>query len=205
MSGLQPRIVLASASPRRRALLESLGLAIDVVASDADEHADGPPLQVAIENACAKRDAVMVQTTAPAIVIAADTIVVVDDTILNKPADLAEARSMLRLLSGRSHDVVTGLAVGNTATRQRRETHAVTRVTFRDLSNAEIDAFVDAVKPLDRAGAYTVDGPGSLLVSRYEGCFYNVLGLPLVTLDDTLRALGVYLFQLTDAAKAVFL
>lgn len=202
---MEPKIVLASGSPRRRALLEALGLHIDVAVSDADEHHNGPPERVAVENAMSKRDAVMAQAASPAIVIAADTIVVADETILGKPADLDEARTMIRQLAGRTHRVITGLAIGDTASGERRESHAVTHVTFRDLEDTEIDAFVHAVKPLDRAGAYTVDGPGSLLVSRYDGCFYNVLGLPLVTLDETLRDLGVHLFSRVDGAKAVFL
>lgn len=199
------KIILASASPRRRALLEALGLSVEVIVSDADEHANGSPFEVAVDNARSKRDAVMAHVTDSAIVIAADTIVVVDGEILNKPADLAEARAMVQRLAGRTHEVITGLAVGDTARAERRESHAVTRVTFRDLNAGEVDAFVRAVQPLDRAGAYTVDGPGSLLVSHFEGCYYNVLGLPIVALDNLLRTLDVRLFERIDAGRAVFL
>lgn len=201
----QPRIVLASGSPRRRALLEALGIPVEVIVSDADEHHNGTPEQVATENACTKRDAVMTTAGDDAIVIAADTIVVVDGDILCKPRDLDEARAMIRRLAGRTHQVVTGIAAGNTATDARCESHAVTNVTFRDLADADIDAFVHAVKPLDRAGAYTVDGPGSLLVARYDGCFYNVLGLPIVTLDTMLRGMGLNLVDLMNPDEATFL
>ena len=202
---MQPRIILASASPRRRALLESLGIPIEVVTSDADEHVNGTPAHVATDNARIKRDTIMAGVEGHAAVIAADTIVVVDGSILNKPADLDEARAMIRRLAGRTHEVITGLAVGDTASGKRLDTYEVTRVTFRDLHADEIDAFVEAVRPLDRAGAYTVDGPGSLLVARYDGCFYNVLGLPLVALDNLLRGIELHLFRRMDGRKASFL
>jgi septum formation protein len=186
-------------------LLEALGIAVDVITSDADEHVNGSPAHVATDNARIKRDTVMTRVSDPAVVIAADTIVVVDNDVLNKPADMDEARSMIRRLAGRTHEVITGLAVGNTTTGTRLDAHEVTRVTFRELGDEEIDAFVEAVRPLDRAGAYTVDGPGSLLVARYDGCFYNVLGLPLVCLDNLLRGLNVHLFRRVDGRQAVFL
>jgi septum formation protein len=198
-------LVLASGSPRRRALLEALGAAVDVRVSAVAEITGGAPAQTAAENARRKRDAVVATVHRETIVVAADTIVVVEGRILNKPADLDEARGMLRTLAGRTHEVMTGLAVTDTATGSAADAVEVTRVTFRDLSAPEIDRFVDAVRPLDRAGAYTVEGPGSLLVARYEGCYTNVLGLPLVGLDELLRTIGDGLFARIDAARARFL
>lgn len=203
---MPPRIVLASASPRRRALLESLGLALEVVVSDAPEvDAGSVPAAIVEANARAKRDAVMARLDRPAVVIAADTLVFLEEQVLSKPADLSEARGMLRRLSGNTHQVVTGLAVADTATGRRAEGSETTDVTFRPLQDAEIERFVGIVRPLDRAGAYTVDGPGSLLVARYDGCYQNVLGLPMVRLDKLLRQIGVELFSLMDGDRAKFL
>ena len=112
---------------------------------------------------------------------------------------------MLRRLSGRTHQVVTGLAVTHTGTGVSVQGSERTDVTFRALSGEEIDRFVEAVNPVDRAGAYTVDGPGSLLVAKYHGCYQNVLGFPMVRLDELLRQAGFRLFDHMDADKAVFL
>lgn len=199
------RLVLASASPRRKALLAALGLVFDVLPADIEEHLIGDPKDVVLQNARGKCEKTLKQVTGPAVVIAADTLVVYDSQILSKPKDLSEARRMLSLLSGKTHCVITGLAVGDLEKKQILTDCEVTKVTFRVLSPKEIDAFVDAVHPLDRAGAYTVDGPGSLLVERYEGCFYNVLGLPIVRLDCLLKKLGISLFDEMKAENAKFL
>ncbi|GMV92362.1 MAG: Maf-like protein [Candidatus Hydrogenedentota bacterium] len=199
-------LVLASASPRRYALLSALGIDVQVLASGVDEVDEGKePAGIVIANAVAKRDDVAKRLEVPSLVIAADTLVFLGDEILSKPVDLDDARRMLRNLSGRSHEVVTGLAVVDTSTGQSAEGSETTRVTFRDLADEEIEHFVHAVKPVDRAGAYTVDGPGSLLVAGYEGCFQNVLGLPIVRLDRLLRTIGHNLFEIMDGPRATFL
>lgn len=200
------RFVLASASPRRKALLEALGLRIEVVPSGADEVDEGArPEAIVIANARLKRDEVARRLDGPAIVIAADTLVFLGDAVLSKPETLEEARAMLRRLAGRTHHVVTGLAIAGTGTGAAVEGHETTAVTFRDLTGGEVDHFVHAVKPFDRAGAYTADGPGSLLIARFEGCYQNVLGLPIPRLDSLLRELGVSLFEEMDAERSVFL
>ena len=101
--------------------------------------------------------------------------------------------------------MITGLSILDTATGREAEGSETTEVTFRPLAAEEIQAFVEAVKPVDRAGAYTVDGPGSLLVERYEGCYQNVLGLPVVRLDCLLRTFGLSLFDHVDAERSIFL
>jgi len=200
------RIVLASASPRRRALLRALGLEVEVVPSGAPEIDEGSsPESIVVENAKRKRDDVLGRLDSPALVIAADTLVFLDDHVLSKPRDLDDARAMLRRLSGRTHDVITGLAVADTQSGKCVEGYEKTGVTFCELTDAEIDHFVHAVKPLDRAGAYTVDGPGSLLVARYDGCYQNVLGLPIVRLQRLLLELGHDLFARMDGPRSVFL
>lgn len=198
-------IVLASASPRRRALLEALGIEVEIQISKTRETAHGPPMHLAAENACKKRDRVIKRLDKPALVIGADTIVVLHDHVLGKPKDLAEAREMLAHLSGQTHEVMTGVAVADTETGEAVHGVEMTQVTFRTLVPEEIDRFIAAVKPLDRAGAYTVDGPGALLVERYQGCYQNVLGLPIVRLDRLLRQIGHDLFQRIDGRRAQFL
>ena len=200
------RIILASASPRRRALLTALGIKFEVVTSSAPEIDEGAsPAAIVEENAVRKRDEVAARLSAPAVVIAADTLVFLEAHVLSKPADAAEARRMLTRLSGRTHQVVTGIAVIDTETGRTARGNECTDVTFRDLTSREIGHFVDIVNPIDRAGAYTVDGPGSLIVARYDGCYMNVLGLPIVRLDLLLREVGVQLFERMHPGRAVFL
>lgn len=199
-------IVLASASPRRSALLAALGVAFDVLPSNAPEVDEGScPETIVKDNAALKCREVVQRVAAGTVVIAADTLVFLDGQVLSKPSDLDEARDMLQRLSGNTHQVMTGLAVQRAGEAQCLAGVESTDVSFRQLSAAEIDRFVTVVQPLDRAGAYTVDGPGSLLVSRYHGCYQNVLGLPLVRLDSLLRRLGIALFDRIRGEHAVFL
>ncbi len=199
-------LVLASASPRRRSLLASIGIDFEVIVSYAEEVDEGAsPTTLVEENACAKCEEVASRLAYPAVIISADTLVFCDGEVLSKPRDIEEARDMLRRLSGNTHQVITGIAVANTADGRKTRGSETTDVTFRPLTDEEIETFVHVVNPIDRAGAYTVDGPGSLLVSRYDGCYYNVLGLPIVRLDKLLRKVGVFLFQRINASQAKFL
>lgn len=199
------RVVLASASPRRSALLSSLGLTFEIVPSRASEIFEGVPSEIVVINARAKRDDVAAAIDGDALIIAADTLVFLDEHVLGKPRDLEEASRMLHRLSGRTHQVITGLALLSTATGKAVDGFECTDVTFRHLTSEEIARFVEAVKPVDRAGAYTVDGPGTLLVERYHGCYQNVLGLPMVRLDALCREVGMSLFDLMEGSRAVFL
>lgn len=198
-------VVLASASPRRKALLEALGIETQVMRSGATETLDGTPRDVVLFNAIAKRDDVADRIEQAAVVVAADTIVVLGKEILGKPADAGEAVSMLNRLSGRTHSVFTGVALVDSQSGRISEGIEETRVTFRELSQNEIEKFVDIVNPVDRAGAYTVDGPGSLLIDGYDGCYQNVLGLPIVLLDRLFRDIGDSLFDRMRAEHARFL
>lgn len=199
------RVVLASASPRRSALLGALGLTFEVIPSRAPEVFEGIPSEIVVQNARAKRDDVAAGIGFDALIIAADTLVFLDEHVLGKPRDLDEASRMLHRLSGRTHQVITGLALFNSLTGKAVDGFECTDVTFRHLSSEEIARFVEAVNPIDRAGAYTVDGPGSLLVERYHGCYQNVLGLPMVRLDCLCREAGLSLFDCVDGRRAVFL
>lgn len=197
--------MLASASPRRRALLSDLGVVFDVMVSDADESFEGEPACMVVGNARAKCDDVAGRLGEPAVVVGADTLVFLGDRPLGKPRDAAEARRMLADLSGVTHQVITGVSVVDTESGKTVDGSEVTDVTFRELTEEEIARFVEIVNPVDRAGAYTVDGPGSLLVARYDGCYQNVLGLPIVRLDCLLRSIGHSLFEWMKPERCRFL
>jgi septum formation protein len=185
-----PRIVLASSSPRRRELLTMIGIAHEVIPADLDEsYLPGEaPLVHAERLARSKAEAVL-QVAADAIVIGADTIVLIDDEILGKPRDEAHAAAMLRQLSGRTHEVVTAVAV---ARRGRVESSVeVVPVTFRVLRDDEIAAYVATREPMDKAGAYGIQGYGSTIVRRIDGDFFAVMGLSLVRLVTLLTRHGV--------------
>jgi septum formation protein len=185
-------IILASNSPRRRELLAQIGLVFTVSPADVDESVlpGEAPEPYAVRLALDKaRSAAM--RAGRGIVIAADTIVVAGGAILGKPADAEDARRMLKALSGRQHEVVTGLAVMDAATRRSSARTAVTKVWFRDLSEREINAYVATGEPLDKAGAYGIQERGALMVERIEGCYSNVVGLPLSLLGEILREFDI--------------
>jgi septum formation protein len=182
------KLVLVSSSPRRRDLLAPLVDALVVVANKADETAVATGEDL-VRNAVAKLKSAKLD--AGAIAVAADTAVFLDGKALGKPSGAEDARRMLRELSGRWHDVSTGLAVridGKVETAL-----ATTRVLFRKLDDADIDAYVATGEPLDKAGAYGIQGLGGLLVERVEGDRDNVVGLPLGTLREMLAARGLAL------------
>lgn len=187
-------IILASSSPRRSELLRQIGLAHSIDPADVDErilpgeNAGQYAVRVALEKA-----RIAAGRVRRGIVIAADTVVVLGDEILGKPADAGDAERMLKLLSGRRHQVVTGLAVidasnGRTVTRT-----AVTSVWFRQLAGEEIKAYALSREPLDKAGAYGIQEKGAVLVEKIEGCYFNVVGLPLSLLAAVLREFGINL------------
>ncbi len=181
-------VVLASASPRRRQLLELLGLTFDVAPADVDETwRNGEPPEAHAER-LAREKAEAVRRPG-AVTVAADTIVVVDGEILGKPADPAEARAMLARLAGRGHVVHTAIAV---AYGERRASAVVsTRVWFRPLDAAAVAAYVATGEPLDKAGAYGIQGYGAVLVDRIEGDYFTVMGLGLARLVDLLGEVGL--------------
>jgi septum formation protein len=184
------RLILASASPRRADLLTAAGFAFDVMPIEIDERvlAAERPTDYVVRLARAKaREVARRNPGRP--VLGADTAVVVDDRILGKPADAAEAGEMLRMLSGRSHDVLTGVAV----CLDRREACdvACTRVRFLHLSDAEIAWYVASGEPFDKAGAYAVQGLASRFVEGINGSYSNVVGLPVATVYRALKQIGV--------------
>jgi septum formation protein len=186
------RLILASASPRRRELLAELGVPFEVVVADVTEHEapDAEPRALVAHNAALKAD--WVASRHPeAFVLGADTTVFIDRTVLNKPRDLAEARAMLRLLSGRTHTVFTGVALRRAADGLRIDEGVATEVAFRPLDDAVIDAYLAAVNPLDKAGGYGIQENGGLIVAGTRGSFTNIVGLPMEVTKQILTQAGL--------------
>lgn len=186
------RIVLASASPRRRELLARLGLEFEVMPVDIDEDPGRSrnPEIVARRLAREKAEAARLRDEHSPI-LAADTVVAFDGDLLAKPADEADARRMLQLLRGRTHDVVTAVAVMPEGRRGPIARHPVTRVTMRAYSDEEIAASIARGDPFDKAGGYAIQDPLLRPVERYEGCYCNVVGLSLWAAIDVLRKAGI--------------
>lgn len=184
------RVILASSSPRRLQLLQQIGIEAEVRPAAFDELSTGKMAdEVVLANAVGKCQAVCAACGDKVPVIAADTVVVLDGKILGKPRDAADAVRMLTELSGRTHKVLTGVAVSFDG-RQLAEV-CETEVIFRTLTAAEIADYVATGEPLDKAGAYGIQGRGAVFVEKINGCYNNVVGLPLTRLHLMLAKLGV--------------
>ena len=185
-------IVLASASPRRLELLRSLNLEVNVVPSTYEEP-DRPhltPRELAIVHARHKCENVRSKIDVRSAIVAADTVVDLGGVAYNKPRDAREAKAMLRDLSGRTHTVHTAFSLALPGREEIVQHCESTRVRFFALDDAEIDAYVASGEPMDKAGAYGIQGYGATLVERVEGDFYTVMGFPLARFVRTLRGLG---------------
>lgn len=184
------RVILASQSPRRRELLSLVGIEYEVQPADIDETPWVDEAAVPHTERLARAKAMVIAARAPdALVIAADTIVVIDGDILGKPADIADARAMLRRLSGRTHEVCTAMAV---AVGARVESEVVrVPVRFRALDDETIARYVNTGEPMDKAGAYGIQGYGATIVEHIEGDFFAVMGLSLVTVVQLAERMGV--------------
>jgi len=198
MNYITPRIVLASASPRRQEMLRWLNIEFEVRVPQVREvwHPEAPAGKTAIDLAVRKarkcRDR-------KALVVAMDTIVAIQRRKLGKPENAEEARAMLKLLSGRIHDVITGVALcwnGRLITGQAR-----THVEFRRINSAEIDWYVQMGEPYDKAGGYAIQGFGRIFVNRIDGCYYNVVGFPLALFQRLLRRLGLTILDLQRLSR----
>jgi len=183
------RVVLASGSPRRRQLLSMIGIAHDVRPADIDErYLAGEAPSAHAERLACEKGATIATSERDALIISADTIVVVEGDTLGKPRDEADAARMLRLLSGRRHDVYSAVAValdGRVASGVE-----VVAVTFRALSAADIDAYIATGEPMDKAGSYGIQGYGATIVDRIEGDYFAVMGLALGRMVKLMRAVG---------------
>jgi septum formation protein len=186
-------IVLASASPRRQELLQQIGCGFRVVVSDAEElSGDGiSPERLAVENARRKAEDVAAKEGSEVPVLGADTVVAVDEMILGKPKDGNDAVRMLRLLSGRQHFVYTGIALAYRG--EIYEDVVRTEVWVDELSEKEIEAYIATGEPMDKAGAYAVQGIAAKFIPRIDGSFSNVVGLPLHAVKELARKAGIVL------------
>lgn len=185
------QVILASASPRRLALLQQIGIEAKVCPADFDE-VSGSAVQaedVVLANAIGKCKAVVKIKGDSLPVIAADTVVVAEGVILGKPQNEEDAVGMLKQLSGKTHKVMTGIAVS--CSGEMLAEVCETEVVFRELTDEEIKKYVATGEPLDKAGAYGIQGMGAVLVEKINGCYNNVVGLPLTRLQLILAKLGV--------------
>ncbi|MDH3291974.1 MAG: Maf family protein [Gemmatimonadota bacterium] len=183
-------IVLASGSPRRRHLLEMLGIPHEVVPADVpEEPQDGEQPEVMAVRLATEKAVAVHHRRPDALILAADTVVTIDGQLLGKPVDAADAERMLHILSGRSHRVITAVALA-LPTGEVRERCDITEVWFRRLTPETIRSYVATGEPLDKAGSYGVQGVGAVLIERVEGDFFGVMGLPVRLVVDLLDGAG---------------
>jgi septum formation protein len=185
-------LILASASPRRAEILQSAGIAFSVLSSAVDETPmpGEAPQDLVQRLALAKADLVAARAVGPAIVIAADTVVVLEGEILSKPRTSEDARQMLEKLSGRTHTVLTGVTLIRLPDVERREFMEATQVHFASISNEEILRYLASGEAFDKAGSYAIQGLAGRYIPRIDGCYFNVVGLPLARLCKELAELG---------------
>jgi septum formation protein len=186
------KIILASASPRRAEILRDAGISFSVLSSAVDEtpYPNENPSELVQRLANAKAELVAARAVGHAIVVAADTVVVLDGHILGKPRSREEARHMLEQLSGRTHSVLTGVSLVRLPDAERRQFVETTLVHFALISADEISRYLTSEEPNDKAGAYGIQGRAGRYIPRIEGCYFNVVGLPLSRLLTSLQELG---------------
>jgi len=189
----QPPLYLASSSPRRAEILRSLGLVFTAAGMDIDERRRDGETAAAMALRLATEKAAAARLTRPEVVLAADTVVVVDAQVLGKPQDQADAMAMLARLSGRSHQVMTGVAVGWEG--GERSALSVSEVTFRDISPDEARAYWQSGEPCDKAGGYAIQGRGGMFVEHLTGSYTGVVGLPVFETAALLAMAGIDVLQ----------
>jgi septum formation protein len=189
---VSPRFVLASGSPRRRQLLSEAGFHFEIVTLPVDEVAHDWLTIREMTMWNAGRKAAQVSARLPdSVVLAADTLVTIDNTVLGKPSDLDDAVRILRRLSGRSHEVWTAVQINHAARAKSESFHEMSRVHFRSLDDSAIRKYLAKIDPLDKAGAYAAQGFGTEIIERIEGSYSNVVGLPMEETTAALRRFGV--------------
>jgi septum formation protein len=185
------RLILASRSPRRRELLHRIRSEFEVVPSEVDETFDEGLIGDAVARLALRKARVVAGRVGVGVVLAADTVVVIDGLVLGKPSGVEEARGMLGRLRGREHEVITGVAVVDTATERFASTTAVSRVLMADYSDAMVEAYVASGSPFDKAGGYAIQDLDGALVDGVIGSYTNVVGLPVEATRQLLEGFGV--------------
>jgi len=187
------KIILASASPRRKQLLKSLNIDFEVIPSQIEESIDKENFSFELieKLALEKAQDVADKTDSPALVIGADTVVVIDEHILGKPENKEEAFKMLRLLSGRTHKVISAIAIVDKSTNKVITDHVISEVTFKNLTNSEIWSYIETGEPMDKAGAYAIQGLGNKFISSISGCYNNIVGISTGKLAEMLNQFGI--------------
>lgn len=183
------KIILASGSPRRRELLQNMGISFEIDVSDVDETASGTPAKRVATLAERKARAVGMRHSS-GLILGADTLVALDGRVMGKPVDDADAARMLHSLSGRTHHVLTGVCLYNAANGESKVAVESTGVRFRELTDKEIYDYVATGEPRDKAGAYAIQGGAASFVVEYDGSYSNVVGLPVERLQQMLREMG---------------
>ena len=186
------KLILASSSSRRAEILTNAGLPFSVLSSAVDESPlpGEKPDALVLRLANAKAELAAARALGPAIILAADTVVLINGSILGKPRSAEEARQMLEQLSGRTHCVLTGVALVRLPDNERRQFTESTLVHFRPIAEEELAGYLDTEEPYDKAGAYAIQGLAGRFIPRIEGCYFNVVGLPLSRALSELRSLG---------------
>lgn len=186
------QIILASSSPRRKKLLEQVGLTVKVVPSNIDEKLNprlGPKTQT--EQLSFEKAAVVAEKYPDAVIIAADTIVCINEDILGKPKNMEEAKRMLKKLQGKTHTVFTGFTIYHKSSKKIVTDCSETKVMFRKMNDKEIKNYLKVEKSLDKAGGYGMDGAGAILLESMSGDFFTVLGLPISKVIPALKKFGI--------------
>jgi septum formation protein len=192
------RIVLASKSPRRREILDNIGVEFDIVESNADEVFDPcmGPCDIVKHLALIKAQSAAQDIKYDALVIGADTIVYADSIVMGKPENEEQSFEMLKKLSGKWHNVYSGICVKDTSSGTYYDDYDVTAVKIKHLSDEDIHRYINTKEPLDKAGSYAIQGIGSLIVERIDGCYFNVVGLPVFKLSCIMEKFWVNLLAL---------
>ena len=186
------KIILASASPRRKEILANTGLKFSVCSSNYEEDLTLEKQPRALARFLSRMKAEEVaEKHANAIIIAADTFIVFKNKLLGKPSGPDDAKRMLKLLSGKAHSVITGFTVINSKSNKKVSRSIETKVYFKKITQAEINAYVRSGEPLDKAGAYAIQGLGAVFIEKIEGDYFNVVGLPVCALAESLKAFGI--------------
>lgn len=189
-------MILASKSPRRREIMESFGFNLEIITPDIDEVSDEIKIVDQIMDIARKKVLAVSKNFKSDYILAADTVVVLDNKVFGKPKDKSEAKEMLKLLSGRTHEVITAYCLLNLDKKVEIVSRDITKVKFKDLTEEIIEWYLSTGEPFDKAGSYGIQGKGALLIENIDGDFFSVMGLPIERIVSDLLSIGLKLDEL---------